>query len=98
MRTDGEGERAGAGPGARRAPRLLRRRCCHGAGHRADRRYAERFVFVSISLLILISTFLSVSTSRAICFAYLVAFSTSCKLVKEQFWHVLVCQFDLLGL
>ena len=98
VRKDGEGERAGAGPGARRVPRLLRRRCCHGAGHRADRRYAGRFVFVSILLLILISTFLSVSITPAFCFVYLVACSISCKLVKQQFWHVLVCQFDLLGL
>jgi hypothetical protein len=55
-------------------------------------------VFVSILLLILRSTFLPVSTSRAICFVYLVACITSCKLVKQQFWRVLVCQFDLLDL
>ena len=39
-RTNGDGEGAGAAPGARLAPRLLRRRRRRGAGHRADPRYA----------------------------------------------------------
>ena len=91
MRINGDGERAGAGPGAGLASRLLRHRRRHGAGDRADRRYAAA-ARPSLALSASVRFHLASDLDEY------VLYDSSCSFSLGSFWPVVGGQSKNLGI